>query len=99
MQPADTTIERPPPGPGMRLLVIALLVLSASVRAQPPRPGAPNIVFIMADDLGWGDLGAYGQTKIRTPNLDRMAREGTRFTHFYAGSTVCAPSRSALMTG
>ena len=59
----------------------------------------PNIVFIMADDLGYGDLGSYGQEKIRTPHLDRMAREGTRFTQFYAGSTVCAPSRSVLMTG
>ena len=64
-----------------------------------PSPRPPNIVFIMADDLGYGDLGAYGQTKIRTPRLDRMAREGTRFTQFYAGSPVCAPSRSALMTG
>ena len=59
----------------------------------------PNLVLIMADDLGYGDLGSYGQTKIRTPHLDRMAREGTRFTQFYAGSTVCAPSRSVLMTG
>jgi arylsulfatase A-like enzyme len=59
----------------------------------------PNIVFILADDLGWGDLGCYGQRWIRTPNLDRMAREGTRFTDAYAGCTVCAPSRSVLMTG
>ena len=69
----------------------------ASRAAAPARP--PNIVFIMADDLGYGDVGPYGQTKIRTPRLDRMAREGVRFTRFYAGSTVCAPSRSALMTG
>ena len=59
----------------------------------------PNIVFILADDLGWGDLGCYGQRYIRTPNLDRLAREGTRFTDAYAGCTVCAPSRSVLMTG
>ena len=59
----------------------------------------PNIVFILADDLGYGDLGCYGQQRIRTPNLDRMAREGMRFTQFYAGSTVCAPSRCTLMTG
>lgn len=59
----------------------------------------PNIIFIMADDLGYGDLGSYGQTSIRTPNLDRMAQEGVRFTQYYAGSTVCAPSRSVLMTG
>lgn len=59
----------------------------------------PNIVFIIADDLGYGDVGVYGQRKIRTPRLDRMAGEGTRFTQFYAGSPVCAPSRSALFTG
>ena len=58
-----------------------------------------NIIFILADDLGYGDLGCYGQDKIRTPNLDRMAAEGMRFTQHYAGSTVCAPSRCALMTG
>ena len=59
----------------------------------------PNIIFILADDLGYGDLGCYGQEKIKTPNLDRMAAEGMRFTQHYAGSTVCAPSRCALMTG
>ena len=61
--------------------------------------GRPNIVFILADDLGYGDLGCYGQTKIKTPRLDRMAREGIRFTTHYAGFTVCSPSRCALMTG
>jgi len=59
----------------------------------------PNIIFILADDLGYGDLGCYGQDEIKTPNLDRMAAEGMRFTDHYAGSTVCAPSRCALMTG
>ncbi len=59
----------------------------------------PNVIFIMADDLGYGQLGCYGQTRIRTPNVDRMAAEGTRFTQFYAGHCVCAPSRSVLMTG
>ncbi|MGQ9730729.1 MAG: arylsulfatase [Candidatus Zipacnadales bacterium] len=59
----------------------------------------PNIIFILADDLGYGDLGCYGQRVIQTPNLNRMAAEGIRFTDCYAGSTVCAPSRCALMTG
>lgn len=59
----------------------------------------PNLIWVMADDLGYGELGCYGQQLIRTPNLDRMAREGLRFTQFYAGATVCAPSRSVLMTG
>ncbi len=59
----------------------------------------PNLVFILADDLGYGDIGCFGQAEIATPHLDRMAAEGTRFTNAYAGSTVCAPSRGALMTG
>ena len=59
----------------------------------------PNLIWILADDLGYGDLGCYGQKVITTPNLDRMAAEGMRFTHFYSGATVCAPSRSVLMTG
>ena len=62
-------------------------------------PSRPNIIFILADDLGYGDLGCYGQKTIRTPNIDRLAQEGIRFTQCYAGSTVCAPSRCALMTG
>ncbi|HSQ57993.1 MAG TPA: sulfatase-like hydrolase/transferase, partial [Gemmata sp.] len=76
-------------------LVIALA--PPTLAAEPPRK--PNIVFILADDLGYGDLGCYGQKKIRTPNLDRLAADGVRFTQAYAGSTVCAPSRCALMTG
>jgi arylsulfatase A-like enzyme len=59
----------------------------------------PNIIFILADDLGYGELGCYGQQTIKTPHLDQMAKEGMRFTHFYSGATVCAPSRSVLMTG
>jgi arylsulfatase A-like enzyme len=59
----------------------------------------PSIIFILADDLGYGDLGCYGQARIKTPNLNKLAEEGMRFTSFYAGSTVCAPSRCALMTG
>ncbi len=66
------------------------------LRAQISKP---NIIFILADDLGYGDLGCYGSTKINTPNIDLLATTGTRFTQFYAGSTVCAPSRASLMTG
>ena len=75
---------------------LILLLTGLVVHAQPARP---NIIYIMADDLGYGDLGCYGQQRVATPNLDRLARQGTRFTRFYAGSTVCAPSRCALMTG
>lgn len=59
----------------------------------------PNIIFILADDLGYGDLGCYGSEKIKTPNIDALAKNGIRFTNCYSGSTVCAPSRAALMTG
>jgi arylsulfatase A len=78
-------------------LVFLLLALSAaSGHAAEVRP---NIVFILADDLGVGDLGCYGQKKIKTPHIDRLAAEGMRFTRFYSGSPVCAPSRCTLMTG
>ena len=77
------------------LLVAA--AMAALVSAQDRR--APNIVLIVADDLGYGDLGCYGQKVLRTPHIDRLAKEGLRFTDFYAGSTVCAPSRCVLMTG
>ena len=77
--------------------VTTLLVAAGTAAAEPPR--RPNIVFILADDLGYGDLGCYGQSKIRTPNLDKLAAAGVRFTQCYAGSTVCAPSRCTLMTG
>src|SRR5215467_780187 len=65
--------------------------------AEPGRP--PNLIIILADDLGYGDLGCYGHPSIRTPNLDRMAAEGMRFTDFYSAGEVCTPSRAALMTG
>ncbi|MFP6875725.1 MAG: arylsulfatase [Roseibacillus sp.] len=77
---------------------VALCVLPrATVGAEAPR--RPNIVFILADDLGYGDLGCFGQEKIRTPRLDQMAREGVRFTSHYSGHNICSPSRCALMTG
>lgn len=76
------------------------LALGAGLGLGAARPGRkPNIVFILADDLGYGDPSCYGQTKFGTPNIDRLAAEGMRFTQAYAGSTVCAPSRCALMTG
>ncbi len=59
----------------------------------------PNIIYILADDLGYGDIGVYGQKKFPTPNIDKLAKQGMLFTQHYSGSTVCAPSRSALMTG
>lgn len=77
----------------------------AQSRANRPKklssaPRKPNIIYIMADDLGYGNLSCYNpNSPVKTPNLDRMAQEGTRYTRFYAGSTVCAPSRCALMTG
>ncbi len=71
--------------------------MAGGARAQTdPRP---NLVLILADDLGYGDLGSYGQRTVQTPRLDRLAAEGIRFSHFYAGSTVCAPSRSVLTVG
>jgi uncharacterized sulfatase len=84
--------------------VLAAVAVGFSINAvntasYADAPRAPNIVLILADDLGYGDLGCYGQQRIRTPRLDRMASEGLRFTQFYAGSTVCAPSRCVLMTG
>ena len=80
---------------GLFLLGAALL----ASRAQAGAPERPNIILVLADDLGLHELGAYGQEKIRTPNIDRLAREGMRFTRFYSASTVCAPARACLMTG
>ena len=80
-------------------LVAALLAISSSPPGHAIQPHKPNIVFILADDLGYADIGPYGQTHILTPNLDRLAAEGLRFTNAYAGAAVCAPSRSVLITG
>lgn len=80
------------------LLLAVLAAVSGPVAAQPAAD-RPNIVYIYADDLGYGELGCYGQTRIRTPHLDRMAREGMRFTQHYSGAPVCAPSRCMLLTG
>lgn len=78
----------------MRWLLFLIFAGMGGAMAAPP-----NIIWVMADDLGYGDLGCYGQKVIRTPNIDALADQGVRFTQAYAGSTVCAPSRSSLMTG
>ena len=84
-------------------VLLTLAAFAPGCVAAPPEvveePAPPNIVYIYADDLGYNEVGAYGQDKIRTPNLDRLAAEGMRFTQHYSGSAVCAPSRSVLLTG
>ena len=79
-----------------RLAFVAAAVVLPLAAGQEQKP---NIIFILTDDMGRSDLGCYGQKKIRTPNLDRMAAEGVRFTQAYSGTSVCAPSRGSLMTG
>ena len=81
------------------LISAGLLIVAPSVHAQSGKGQKPNIVFILADDLGYGDLSCYGQEKFMTPNIDRLAQEGMRFTQCYSGTTVSAPSRSCLLTG
>lgn len=80
----------------MKPLLLLALLFSAPLAHAGDRP---NIIFILADDLGIGDLGCYGQQKIKTPNIDRIAADGMKFTSFYSGHSVCAPSRCTLMTG
>ncbi len=81
------------------LPILLLMTATFHAAAQSVPPAKPNILFVIVDDLGYGDLGCYGQKTIRTPVLDKLAAEGIRFTQHYSGSTVCAPSRSTLMTG
>lgn len=81
-------------------LILVLSVLVACTADEPKStPKTPNLIFILADDLGYGDLSSYGSHKIKTPNLDQMASEGCRFTEFYSGSAVCTPTRVSCMTG
>ncbi len=101
--------ERKRSGPGAeaiaRRAVVRAMGVGAAALTMGPAAGCglprrpPNVVFILADDLGYGELGCYGQTKIRTPSIDRLAAEGMRFTQHYSGSPVCAPSRCVLLTG
>jgi arylsulfatase A-like enzyme len=81
------------------LLLLVICWYSAAMVAADEPNVRPNIVLIVADDLGWGELGCYGQEKIRTPNIDRLAAQGMRFTQHYSGAPVCAPARCVLMTG
>lgn len=86
----------------LRLIIIAMFSSALPAFAQAstaPARSRPNIIYIMADDLGYGELGCYGQSKIKTPNIDRLADQGARLTQFYSAAPVCAPSRASLMTG
>ena len=85
--------------PKLILACVAVLVFSARATNAAEIPPRPNFVIIFCDDLGWGDLSCFGHPTIATPNLDRMAAEGMRMTHFYVAASVCTPSRAALMTG
>ena len=81
------------------VLFVLLLGSIGKVEGQPDEARLPNFIHIFADDLGYGDLGCFGATDIQTPNIDRMADEGMKFTEFYSASSVCSPSRAALLTG
>lgn len=81
------------------VVILATLPVVSTRAAAPKSPALPNVIFILADDLGYCDLGCFGQKLIQTPNIDQFAKEGMRFTQAYAGATVCAPSRCSLMTG
>lgn len=83
----------------MKKVIFASLFILSAFALKAQKQQQPNVIFILADDMGYGDLGSYGQRLIATPNLDRLAKSGIRFTQFYAGTSVCAPSRASLMTG
>ncbi len=81
------------------LLGIAALVATMTLPVNAEEPRQPNIVIVLADDFGWGDLASNGGTVVETPELDRIAREGVRFTQFYVASPICSPSRCGIITG
>src|SRR5262245_26176225 len=85
-----------PMTPRLSVILFVVLLSSLATAADAPRP---TVIFILADDLGWSDLGCYGHPQIKTPNLDGLAREGTLFTQFYVCGSVCSPSRCAFFTG
>lgn len=82
-----------------KLFTVLIILLPAAALQAEQQPARPNLIYIMADDLGYGDLGCFGQQVIKTPNLDRLATEGMKLTSYYAGNTVCRPSRLCLWTG
>jgi arylsulfatase A-like enzyme len=83
----------------MRTHLSIIFFLFTLIEAQAQKSTKPNIIFILADDLGYGDIGCYGQQKNETPNIDKLAQQGIKFTQFYSGSTVCAPARASFLTG
>jgi arylsulfatase A-like enzyme len=99
----DTSNEHPYQREGIMnkiFFTLSMALLASTVQAANPEfKPHPNVIYILADDLGYGDLSCYGQDKLQTPNIDRLAEEGLRFTDHYSGNTVCSPSRAVLMTG
>tara|TARA_B110000881_G_C18587813_1_gene525947 strand:+ start:1284 stop:2741 length:1458 start_codon:yes stop_codon:yes gene_type:complete len=87
--------------PGLASLLLLCLIgcKNTDINNEESSSQRPNIIYILADDMGYGDVGVYGQTKIKTPNIDKLAHDGMRFTQHYSGSTVCGPSRASLLTG
>jgi hypothetical protein len=93
-----TPMEHLPLRRGLFLLTTLILTPLVALAAAEPPPPKPNIVFLFADDLGWGDLRCYGHPYAQTPHLDKLAAEGTRFTQCYATGVTCCPSRTGFMT-
>jgi arylsulfatase A-like enzyme len=81
------------------LFLSCVVAIATTLLAAPPKAARPNVIVILVDDFGWGDIGCYGNTLVKTPHLDQMAKEGTRFTQFYSASPICSPSRCGLITG